>query len=229
MPERHVISVTEDLDLVAVHHPAPTDDWLVFCHGLRSDKSGSYEERSEVAVDAGCNAVRFDFRGCGESEGSFRDGHLSGRIADLEAVLAYFEPSSAVLFGSSFGGAVAFHVAAADDRVEAVATRAPVTYTEQFLAADERSDRARREELGEAFVEDVASHAFEDVVAELDVPVAIVHGGADDSVPIEHSFRAAEALSTDVLLQKYEDEGHRFSAEGENRLRRLLVEWLAGV
>ena len=229
MPTRHVISVTDDVDLVVVNHPAPTDDWLVCCHGLRSDKAGSYEERCELAVEAGYNAVRFDFRGCGEAGGSFRDGHLSGRIADLNAVLAHFDPPSAVLFGSSFGGAVAFHVAAAYDRVEGVATRAPVTYTEQFLAGDDRADRARREELGEAFVDDVASYDFGDVVAALDVPVLVVHGGADESVPIEHSVRATGALESDVLFQKYEGEGHRFSAGGEERLRRLLVHWLEDV
>lgn len=226
MPDRHVIPVTEDLDLVALHHPAPTDDWFVCCHGLRSDKSGSYEGRCELAVEAGYNAVRFDFRGCGESDGSFERSHLSARIADLEAVLSHFEPARVVLFGSSFGGAVAFHIAAGDERVVGVATRAPVTYTGQFVAGEEQRDRKRREELGQVFVEDVADHDFDAVTGSFDVPVAIVHGAADRSVPVEHSYRAAEALATDVLLQIYDDEGHRFTREGESRLRRLLAYWL---
>lgn len=226
MPERHVISVAEDLDLIALHHPASADDWFVCCHGLRSDKSGTYEGRCELAVEAGYNAVRFDFRGCGESDGDFAESHLSARIADLHAVLEYFEPPSVVLFGSSFGGAVAFHVAAGDERVAGVATRAPVTYTDQFVAGDDRADRERREELGKTFVEDVAGYEFGTVAEGLEVPVAIVHGAGDDSVPAEHSHRAAKALETDVLLQTYQNEGHLFTPEGESRLRGLLAYWL---
>ena len=130
MTTRHEISV-EGETVVAVHHEAEGDRWLLFCHGFISDKSGSYESRCERAVAEGYNAVRFDFRGCGVSSRSFGGQTLSTRIADLRAVLSYFDPGELVLFGSSFGGKVALHVGAATD-VEAIAVRAPVTYTRAF-------------------------------------------------------------------------------------------------
>lgn len=233
MPTEHAVPVADGQAVSAVHHEAPTDDWLVFCHGFLSDKTGSYEGRCRRAVAEGYNAVRFDFRGCGESDGVFIDQTLSSRLADLQAVVDYFAPDSYAVFGSSFGGKVAFHTAVDDDRVESVATRAPVTYNETF--ADVRTAVARDGEyvyetgdrLDQRFFEDFGQYEFERVESSLDRPVAIFHGAADDSVPFDHSVRATAELDTDVLLQKYRGEGHRFSETGEARLRDQLFDWLA--
>ncbi|WP_255196490.1 alpha/beta hydrolase family protein [Halorarius litoreus] len=233
MTERHVISVADGEGVVAVHHPAPSDAWFVCCHGFVSDKEGSYEERCERAVAEGYNAVRFDFRGCGESDGAFVDATLGSRIDDLRAVLAFFDPPSCVLFGSSFGAKTALHTAIGDDRIEAVATRAPVTYNRTF-------DEARRlvEQEGEIsyapgyvidarFFEDLDRHPFSEVTNVLDVPVAIFHGSDDQTVPLSDSLDATGALATDVLLQTFAGEGHLFSASAERRMRDQMFEWLA--
>ena len=85
MPERFEVEV-DGQSVVGVTHPTSGDHWLVFCHGFLSDKSGSYEGRCRRAVESGYNAVRFDFRGCGDSDGSFVDQTLSDKLADLQAV-----------------------------------------------------------------------------------------------------------------------------------------------
>jgi len=204
MPSRHEIPVarSEDETVVAVHHEAAPEPkgWLVCCHGFLSDKSGSYEDRCERAVEEGYHGVRFDFRGCGESDGAFRDATLSSRITDLNAVLDYFGPDLCVLFGSSFGGKVAFHTAE-DDRVEAVAARAPVTYGarafEEVREAVERTGECRFEvdrRIDERFFEDLDEYGF-----------------------------------GDVLLQTFDGEDHRFSRGAERRLREQLFDWLAVV
>lgn len=230
----HEVTVGGSQTLAVVHHEAPSDRWLVLCHGLLSDKSGSYEGRARAAVAAGYNAVRFDFRGCGASDGAFADGRLSARIEDVRSVVEHFDPDSYALFGSSFGGKVAFHVAAGDDRVEGIATRAPVTYRRAFREYRERIEREgevvltgdRRMDRG--FIEDFDGYAFPEAASDIDVPVAIFHGAVDETVPIEDSFEAAKRLETDVLLKKFANEGHRFSERAEEQLRRHLLEWLDG-
>jgi pimeloyl-ACP methyl ester carboxylesterase len=239
MPESHSVPIEETVTeadsvptVAAVHHEADSEDWLVFCHGLRSDKSGSYERRCQRACEAGYNAVRFDARGCGESDGEFVDSTLEARLADLRGVVDYFEPSSYSLFGSSFGGKVALHATAEDDRVDAVATRAPVTTTETFdeyRAIVDREGELRfdtGERLDRRFFDALERHPFADVVDSLAVPVAIFHGGADDVVDPADSFDAARRLETDVLLERFAGEGHRFSAAGEERLLGRLFAWL---
>ncbi len=237
MPNRHRIQVTDDESIVAVHHAASSNRWLVFCHGFLSDKSGSYERRARRAVDEGFNAVRFDFRGCGESDGTFADQPLSAKLDDLAAVVDTFDPDSLVLFGSSFGGKVALH-ATARDRVDpvAIATRAPVTATAAF---DEYRSVVRSEgvcrfddgrEIDRRFVEDLMDYPIEEVAESIErVPVAIAHGRADDSVPIEHSFETATALETDVTLDAYAGEGHIFSETADERVLDRLFGWLATI
>ncbi|WP_265107884.1 alpha/beta hydrolase family protein [Halosolutus halophilus] len=234
MPERHRIAVTDE-SVAAVHHGAPSNRWLVFCHGFLSDKSGSYERRCLRAVDEGFNAVRFDFRGCGESDGVFAEQPLSAKLDDLAAVVDHFDPDSLVLFGSSFGGKVAFH-ATARERVDpaAIATRAPVTANAAF---DEYESVVRREgtcrfdddrAIDRRFVDDLAARPFDEVVDRVgDVPVAIFHGRADESVPIEHSFEAASALETDVVLEAFAGEGHIFTDDADERVLDRLFDWLA--
>lgn len=226
------IPVGDGEHVAAVYHEGEGDRWIVFCHGFISDKSGSYEGRCRRAVREGYDAVRFDFRGCGDSDGLFVEQSLGSKLADLAAVLDHFDPSSLVLFGSSFGGKVAFHAAVSDPRVEAVATRAPVTFNRSF---DERRQIVERNgayqvapgyEIDQRFFEEFDRYSFDDIVEGLDVPVAIFHGADDNSVPIEDSFTATERLDTDVLCQKYCDEGHRFSRQGEDRMREQLFGWL---
>jgi pimeloyl-ACP methyl ester carboxylesterase len=229
MTIRHEIPV-EGETVVAVHHEAASSRWLVFCHGFVSDKSGSYESRCERAVSEGYNAVRFDFRGCGESSRSFGGQTLSTRIADLRAVLSYFDPPDAVLFGSSFGGTVALHVGASAG-AKAIAIRAPVTYTRAFEkyrpALPEGADAGDLVVgIEPAFFDDLDSYPFEPAAADISAPVAIFHGREDDAVPVRDSLDAAGALGVDTALELYSGEGHRFSREGEARMRDRLFAWL---
>jgi pimeloyl-ACP methyl ester carboxylesterase len=220
VPTRHTLSVDGE-DLVAVHHAAESDRWLVFAHGFVSDKSGSYEGRCERAVAEGFHGVRFDHRGCGESDRAFGEHTLETRLADLRAVLDYFDPPRCVLFGSSFGGKVVLHGALGDERVAAVATRAPVT--------DPGPLDAYRSRWPEAFAAAFEANPFEAVERNLAVPVAIFHGRADDTVPVADSLDAAGALGPDTLCQLYADEGHSFSRAAEARMRDQLFDWLATI
>lgn len=236
MTDRHRIPVTDTESVVAVHHPAPGSAWFICCHGFVSDKSGSYESRCERAVEAGYNAVRFDFRGCGEADRAFADATLVTRIADLAAVVDHFDPDSYVLFGSSFGAKTAFHAAVEalpTDGLTAIAGRAPVSYNRCFDPA-----RAAVEEHGVAdydgehtiepvFFEALDRYPFEAAASELSVPTALFHGTDDGSVPLRDSLDAVAALDGDVLLETFAGEGHSFSRPAEARMRDRLFDWLA--
>lgn len=236
MTTRHTVPV-DDEELSVVHHESDGEAWLFCCHGFLSDKTGSYEERCERAVREGYDAVRFDFRGSGESDGAFVDQTLGSRIADLRAVLRYFDPKAFVVFGSSFGAKVAFHAASdpAIDGLEALVARAPVTLNRSFEAYRtivDGSGELRIDEdhaIDDRFFDDLDRHRFKPIARDVDVPVAIFHGSDDQSVPFADSLDAAAALQTDVLLQRYEGEGHRFSTAAEARMRRQLFDWLSVV
>src|SRR5215510_570975 len=96
-------------------------------HGFGSNKTSSNTmQPTNVLSDLGYVVLRFDMRGCGESEGEF------GRVICLEqvedtrnasSVLAHHpavENARVAVIGSSFGGAVAVYAAGVDERFAAV-------------------------------------------------------------------------------------------------------------
>ena len=232
MSTSHTVTLANGQEIAAVHHPHPSDEWFVCCHGFVSDKTGSYERRCERAVEEGYNAVRFDFRGCGESDGAFVEQALGSRIEDLRAVLDHFDADASVRFGSSFGAKTAFHAAVDDDRVRAVAGRAPVTDNRAFddtRAVVERDGEFQYDTghvVDHRFFADLDRYSFDRVTEALDIPVALFHGRADDAVSLADSLDATAAFETDVLLQTFRGEGHRFSEAAERRMRQQLFDWL---
>ena len=232
MPTRHRIPVTDDETVAAVHHAAGGERWLLFCHGFGSDKQGSYERRCERAVAAGVDAVRFDFRGVGESDGTFPAATLTTRLADLRAVADLFDLDAFCVFGSSFGGLVALHAAARDDRVDAVVCRSPVT---DLSVYDERARQVREEgpidhpsghTVDERLFDDLDTFDTMAAAERIDVPVAVVHGADDDVVPATGSFETAAHLEGEALVRQVAGERHVFSDEAEGLLWETTLDWL---
>ena len=76
----------------------------------RQNTAISWRLFAEAAAEAGIEAVRFDYRGTGESTGSFREATFSAWIGDLEAVAAAISSPPAVplfLLGLRVGGLLA--------------------------------------------------------------------------------------------------------------------------
>ena len=229
------IEIEGETKISAVHHKSDSDKWIFFCHGFGSNKEGSYEERCKHLQKNGWNAVRFDFRGNGESDGEFINQNLSTRIEDLKSVVNYFEPESCVVYGSSFGGKVVFHFSAEDERVQAIIGRAPVTYNNimsKFRAViNEKGEFEYIDDkpIDQGFFDDFDQYNFSYVTDNLDIPVAIFHGDADTTVHTKNSFNAAQELDTDVSLFKLKDEKHSFTENGENFMREEMVSWLDNI
>jgi len=91
---------------------------------------------------------------------------------------------------------------------EAVIGRAPVTYNtimDKYKAVVQNKGKFTHHPgatIDQRFYDDFEKHTFDQVIAKLDVPVAIFHGADDTTVHPEHSFKAAESLETDVMIQK---------------------------
>ena len=96
---------------------------VVTCHGLTGTRVGTCYRSVRLArrlATEGIACLRFDFRGCGESDGRFEDLSPPRLIEDLLAVLdaardlVGIDPTRLGLVGSSFG---AFTIASASDRI----------------------------------------------------------------------------------------------------------------
>jgi alpha-beta hydrolase superfamily lysophospholipase len=95
-------------------------------HGFGSNKdSGTMKTAARLFTSLGYVALRFDMRGCGESEGERGRVICLEQVADTSGALEYLGARHDVnakriaAFGHSFGAAVAVYAAGVDERIAA--------------------------------------------------------------------------------------------------------------
>jgi uncharacterized protein len=112
---------------------------IITMHGFGANKNGGPEWICQKFAEWGYVALRFDFRGCGESEGT-RGRIIPGEeVADARNAVTYMaarteiDPAGIALCGSSLGGGVAVQAAAIDPRVAAVIAENGVANGERMV------------------------------------------------------------------------------------------------
>ncbi len=125
-----VTFVSNGLRLAGVLHapdgraPGERRPALLVLHGFGSNKDGGVAlVAARLFAGLGYVTLRFDFRGCGESEGPRGRVICLEQVEDTRSALAYMatrpevDPPRIGLFGNSFGAAVAVYTAGVDPRV----------------------------------------------------------------------------------------------------------------
>jgi uncharacterized protein len=161
---------------------------VVACHGLSASKdSEKYLQLAEEFTRADLALARFDFQGCGESTGREAMTTVATRIADLLAVLEHVRSHPRLdgrvgLLGSSMGGFVALHVAAAiGDAWPVVTWNAPASL--RALSEPERRDDGTG--IGPPFLAEVAEGRYAETPSGRSWHL-VIQGEADDVVSPRH-------------------------------------------
>jgi uncharacterized protein len=143
-------------------------------------------------VQSGWRALRFNFRGVGASEGTYDEGR--GELQDLLAVVAHSAPDGALaLAGFSFGAFVTSHA------VAALAARDPRAVVLVGTAA--------------------SRFTVAPIAPELHERTLVLHGEADDTVPLADAMAWARPQTLPVTVVP--GGGHFF--HGQLPLLRSLV------
>jgi alpha-beta hydrolase superfamily lysophospholipase len=187
--------------------PAMLYPALIICHGIpgsgtaRPVDDPGYEGLAEDFSSLGIAAAIFNFRGCGDSGGDF---DMMGWVRDLEAVLdkilntPHIDPTRVMLLGFSGGGAAAIRVAAESARVYGVAAAGTPSHFGIFEkdSADIVADFRKRGLIrSPGFPKDLDRwlDGFKEIeprrwIAQVQAKhILIVHGDADELIPVEHS------------------------------------------
>lgn len=207
----------------------PTIVWL---GGFRSDMAGSKAEAIAAwGRDHGRKVVRFDYSGHGTSEGAFEDGRIGRWFAEAKAVVAAEAGPEFIVVGSSMGGWMALLMAREHPAgLKGVVLVAPAPdFTEKLFYPALPPEARARIDAGETievpgeygspayrltadFFRDGARHNLLDAPLRLGVPVIIIQGMADTSVPYAHAQRIVDRLvDDDVVLTLVKDGDHRLS------------------
>lgn len=228
--------------------PAPagglTRVWLC---GFGSDMDGTKAAHLHAAAArAGRGFLRFDYSGCGRSEGRFAEGTI-GRWRDDALAMIDQVGGPVLLVGSSMGGWIALLCALArPERVKGLVLIAPAPdFTERLmkpslppgaLAALARDGVWSRPSaygdgpypITQALLDDGARHLLLEAPIAYAGPVRILHGQADPDVPWRLSLEIAERLtSQDVAITFVKAGDHRLSTPADLARLEATVEALA--
>jgi len=193
---------------------------VIGAHGLQSSKeSEKMKMLGEALSSEGMSFFRFDFRGCGESEGDESKSTLSERVSDLLAVMQHLKEEEGMkkfaLVGSSFGGSISL-VVASFHPVEALVT----------LATPIRFQSERIEGFNELYREDLRRYNLLRVASSVS-RIHVIHGRKDEVVPVEDALLLYEASREPKKLTIMENGDHRFSKPVDReKVISLSVEWL---
>ena len=205
-----------------------TGPTIVFLPGYASDMSGSKAIAIEAwARSTGRAFLRFDYAGCGESEGAFEDQTLASWRDDVLLLIDQLIEGPVILVGSSMGGWIMLLVAKArPDRVAAmVGIAAAPDFTDWgFTQAQKLTllNEGRLEQPSEyssdptvttrAFWSSGEANRLMHGPIDLPLPARLIHGQRDPDVPWERSVTLAGLLrSDDVQTILVKDGDHRLS------------------
>jgi len=183
---------------------------VVVCHGFGGEKAGKfriYVDLAELLAKQGIATFRFDFRGCGDSEGSWLDMTIGNEVTDALNALKFLETVPRVdldrigMLGKSMGGLVAVIAAGIYKNIRSMALWSPAFHAEQWrelweiVQSPETTDEVRAELMrfdgmhaNEQFLREFFDLRTEEHLLHLhETPMLHIHGEKDEGVTIEHA------------------------------------------
>jgi uncharacterized protein len=196
---------------------------VIFSHGFTSNKNSAVYVDLERRLNAqGIGSLRYDYYGHGPLYvntpwyGVSPDVTLTKTVTSLRAVIRHARSLGSFkigLFGSSFGGLVSLMAASADSDISALVLKSPVVEPRSFWTSRVGEEGIKKwldtgtlhyaqgpeeYDLDADFWRDVESYRTLESAKSIGCPTLLIHGGADDVVPISQSQRLAEVLGVDV-------------------------------
>lgn len=224
----------------------------VLCHGFATGK----HSRTSVGLEgilnqAGVAAFRFDLFGHGESGGDIADLTISEAVGDVLMGLEFVRSRGygrLGLMGSSFGGMASLLAAPVAPGLRCLALKSPVSdYLGRLIVERDRKslgewrdqgfltltdDEGRNLRLKYSFYEDAEKARGYESAPDITVPTLIVHGEADETVPVAQS-RKLLALLPRGEIEVLEGADHRYSRKADfermlGRISGFLIDHLSG-
>nr|ATZ76871.1 esterase/lipase [uncultured prokaryote] len=207
-----------------IHNVGLNTPVVIMFHGFTGNHIESrfiFARLSRALEKAGISSIRFDFRGSGDSEGTFEEMTLSSEMSDAKAIANYardrFKGHIGIL-GLSMGGTIAL-LTAPMLKPNALCLWAPAAKNREVFTnggMPQQIEKGKRLDVGgleisNAFIKEVLTmNAFEKAKYYSN-PVLILHGTSDSTVPFEHSQDLAKEFDH-VTLVPVEGADHVFTS-----------------
>lgn len=181
---------------------------IIICHGFIGSRIGVdrlFVKTARALAEEGHVVVRFDYAGCGESDGEYGQLGFDSLIAQTRSVIDYVteldfvDLSQITLLGHSLGGAVSIMTAVKDKRISKLILWSSVGYPFNDIVRivgrnnyDEAikigSTDHRGYQLTPTFFESLMNHQPFQAATKFSGDVLLVHGTSDEDIPADYSF-----------------------------------------
>ncbi len=224
--------------------PAP---FVLFCHGFTGTKIEPHRifvNTAEALTREGIGALRIDFRGSGDSEGSFKDMTIEGEISDAMVALDYLSKCNFVdkekigILGLSMGGAVASITSGRNPLIKSCVLWSAVCHFDIFFNRSPEEVQKIKDygdfidlggnPVGKRFLEEIKNIKPLEELKKRNIPVLIIHGNGDMVVPIQHAYDYYHGLKEThkTQLEIIEEADHTFnSIEWEKQVIEKTLKW----
>lgn len=213
---------------------------IILCHGITVDKDedGMFLPLANLLSQNGFAVFRFDFHGCGESEGDSVGMTIKGEIEDLNAAVKYVISQGydeIGLLGASFGGGIStfFTAENSTNKLKCLCLWNPVlNYEHTFLnstvpSRKENIDRVKKDfeekgwsewglskfKIGKQLFEGMKTLFPFEELKKVKIPTIIIHGDADTHVPFDDSKKYINNLSCEKEFVALHGSEHGFHKE----------------
>ncbi|XP_056413466.1 palmitoyl-protein thioesterase ABHD10, mitochondrial [Hyla sarda] len=212
---------------------------VIFLPGYASDMNA----QKAVALEDFCKSlghsfIRFDYTGCGNSEGNIKECTIGKWKKDVLSILDDVSEGPQILVGSSMGGWIMLLAALSrPEKIAALVGVAPAAdyfvtvfnqlSTEEKKAAEEKGEWKLVSKYSEegvytipySFIKEAENHCLLNSPIPISAPVRLIHGMKDEDVPWHVSMQIAERVvsnDVDVILRKHGL--HRMSEKDDIKL-----------
>ena len=220
-----------------LHTPVkPSPYAIIVIPGFRATKE-HHVVFSRKLCKSGFKVLRLDLRGRGESEGVFEKMTLTDSISDVRAAIDFLNTPVGI-FGTSYGGLVAIHVASFDNRVKALALRSPVTNIRTMFNGRMIKEVKRKgvfkydtkwkgiiDIFTKHFVEDALKYDSFEAIKKIKVPIIMFHGEKDDIVPVQGTKKLFKNANEPKKLVLFPNESHGFTKNIYRKTENEIVKW----
>ena len=195
---------------------------IILAHGfdVTKEEYGLFDEIAGELFQAGFLVYRFDFSGCGESEGDYSKTTLTKLRSDLSTILTFVKSQPETdsenigILGQSLGSLTTIML---EPKVQSlVLLGSPCNIKELLIRAFgegynpkgisiRKRERRHDSHVGPQFWEDLNDHKPLESIRRINAPTLFIHGEDDEKVPLsemETYFNAANEPKKKVIIAK---------------------------
>jgi len=218
---------------------------VIICHGFQNTKTDrKYIKLARTLREEGVLAFRFDFEGCGDSEGDLKKLTIEREIFDLNSALKiilrkYNIDSKRIAF---VGGSLASVVISLFIQKFKIPTKTLIFWSQAFnqkalfkvfySKTDIKEIKKKgflikgEKEIGKDYYLENKDKDYSDILSKIEIPILIVHGKRDKDVPLKFSRKLAKQHKN-ITLKVLPKANHKFDDfNSQQDLITLTVNWL---